>query len=98
MAGNTDTITNVMDGKSVVDSISGNFISLQITPNMHWAMSLTGAPEGSNLPEGKYICLEATVCAPLCATTYRYYDYAWNLLYSRRDPLVIDSEDDVQLF
>lgn len=94
--GTMDTIDNVLGGKTVVDSVNlkSNYLSVQMTANMNWKLYLAFDYDKTTQSTVKYLCLESTVCAPRCSTFKRYYDFAWNLMFSRHEPFVIEQTDE----
>lgn len=91
-AGLTDTIQNRFEGRSYIDSIdlSGNYLSLQLTPNLHFSLQTADS----------LITIEQVICAPICNATTCIYSADWRLIRKEKQPWQIEqnAEDSLQYF
>lgn len=100
-AGLTDTVVNLLDGKTYLDSINlqAGYISAQMTANMTLEMALESqaADASADAATTEVIRITKTVCAPICSTIVTWYDFAWNVIKREKQPWSIDQTDEDRL-
>lgn len=81
-----DTIPNQLGGQSFITAIDkeNNVLSVQLTQSMTMELTL----------QTDTIVLTETVCAPLCSTLTRRYNYAWMLLSETHSPWDAEQTDE----
>lgn len=82
-----DTLPNRMEGHSVIDSlnVAAKYIRVSISPTVTQELFL----------RNDTIVLVHTLCAPICTTFTRYYNFTWKLLgyeISPFDPALTDEQ------
>ena len=91
-AGLSDTLENKFEGRSYIDSLdlSGNYLSVQLTPNLHFSLHTADS----------IITIEQVVCAPICNATTCVYSADWRLIRREKQPWKIEqtAEDTIQYF
>ena len=91
-AGLSDTLENKFEGRSYIDSLdlSGNYLSVQLTPNLHFSLHTADS----------IITIEQVVCAPICNATTCVYSADWRLIRREKQPWQIEqtAEDTIQYF
>ena len=91
-AGLSDTLENKFEGRSYIDSLdlSGNYLSVQLTPNLHFSLHTADS----------IITIEQVVCAPICNATTCVYSTDWRLIRREKQPWQIEqtAEDTIQYF
>ena len=91
-AGLSDTLENKFEGRSYIDSLdlSGNYLSVQLTPNLHFSLHTADS----------IITIEQVVCAPICNATTCIYSADWRLIRREKQPRKIEqtAEDTIQYF
>lgn len=91
-----DTVRNALDGRSWVDSISLEQITVHLTPNLTWQVRVLPADSiAQHAPAAAAntgICVKATLCAPICTEARYYYDTLWQLLKREATPPTFETD------
>ena len=85
----TDTIPNLLEGKSYVTSYDVYSFGIQLTPNLHWTVT----------SDSSTVTIVEDLCAPRCAhTTYTYSMNDWQLLNIERLPMELETEEEMIVY